>query len=113
MPTVKPGISLASPLETCSSPAMILMSVDLPVPLGPTTPIFAPGRKLSVTLSRTTLSPCALRTARRLYMNSGIYRFLALVAGQRPATLGTVMAKSGNAVRHGSGGQRQRHPVQV
>ncbi len=36
-------------------------SVDLPMPLGPTTPILAPGKKLSDTSSRMTLSPCALR----------------------------------------------------
>ena len=45
-------------------PAIIRSRVDLPVPLGPTTPIFAPGRKASVTSSRMTLSPCAFRTAR-------------------------------------------------
>ena len=45
---------------------MILSSVDLPVPLGPTTPILAPCRNDSVTLSRTTLSPWALRTLRRV-----------------------------------------------
>ena len=37
------GVSLASPLETSSMPAMILSRVDLPIPLGPTTPILAPG----------------------------------------------------------------------
>ena len=42
-PTVKPGVRRASPLETSSSPAMTLSSVDLPMPLGPTTPILAPG----------------------------------------------------------------------
>ena len=45
---------------------MIFSSVDLPVPLGPTTPIFAPCRKERVTLSRTTLSPWALRTLRKV-----------------------------------------------
>ena len=42
-------------------PAMIWSTVDLPAPLGPTTPILAPGRNDRVTLSRITLSPCALR----------------------------------------------------
>ena len=42
-PTVYPGVRRASPLETSSLPAMILSSVDLPIPLGPTTPILAPG----------------------------------------------------------------------
>ena len=43
---------------------MILSTLDLPAPFGPTTPIFAPGRNASVTSSRMTLSPCALRTLR-------------------------------------------------
>src|SRR5688572_17452780 len=43
---------------------MILNSDDFPVPLGPTTPILAPWRNERVTLSRTTLSPWALRTLR-------------------------------------------------
>ena len=41
---------------------MIFRTVDLPAPFGPTTPIFAPGRNASVTSSRMTLSPTALRT---------------------------------------------------
>ena len=57
-----PGANMASPLLACSSPAMIRSTVDFPAPFGPTTPIFAPGRKFSVTLSRMTLSPWALRT---------------------------------------------------
>src|SRR3954449_3153843 len=65
MPTVGSGSLMASPLLACSSPAMILSRVDFPVPLGPTTPIFAPCRNDRVTLSRTTLSPWALRTLRR------------------------------------------------
>ena len=60
-PTVYPGISRASPLLGRSSPAMMRSRLDFPAPFGPTTPILAPGRKLSVTSSRTTLSPCALR----------------------------------------------------
>ena len=35
---------------------MIRSSVDLPDPFGPSTPIFAPGRKLSEMSSRTRLS---------------------------------------------------------
>ena len=62
MPTVAPGLRKASPLFGWSSPAMIRKTLDLPAPLGPTTPIFAPGRKFNVTSSRMTLSPCALRT---------------------------------------------------
>ncbi len=45
---------------------MIFSSEDLPVPFGPTTPILAPWRNERVTLSRTTLSPWALRTLRRV-----------------------------------------------
>ena len=37
------GVRNASPLLGVSSPAMIFRIVDLPAPLGPTTPIFAPG----------------------------------------------------------------------
>ena len=64
-PPSRRATSRASPLEAWSRPAMILRTLDLPAPLGPTTPIFAPGRNDNVTSSRITLSPCALRT---LYM---------------------------------------------
>jgi hypothetical protein len=64
MPTLAPGANSASPLLGMSSPAMIRKTLDLPAPLGPTTPIFAPGRKFRLTSSRITLSPCALRTFR-------------------------------------------------
>jgi hypothetical protein len=40
---------------------MILRIVDFPAPLGPTMPIFAPGRNAIVTSSRMSLSPTALR----------------------------------------------------
>jgi hypothetical protein len=39
-------------LEGVSRPAMIFRIVDLPAPLGPTMPIFAPGRNDMVTSSR-------------------------------------------------------------
>ena len=42
-PTVKPGVSRASPLKPSSSPAMMRSSDDFPEPLAPITPIFAPG----------------------------------------------------------------------
>ena len=45
MPTEAPGASWASPRYSWSSPAMIRSSVDLPEPLRPSTPIFAPGKK--------------------------------------------------------------------
>ena len=61
MPTVKPGVSLASPLDGVSRPAMIFRIVDLPAPFGPTMPILAPGRKDIVTSSRISFSPTALR----------------------------------------------------
>src|SRR5881397_3706774 len=50
------------------------IGVDLPVPLGPTTPILAPCRNESVTLSRTTLSPWALRTLRKVKTYSAMMR---------------------------------------
>lgn len=43
IPTEYPGLSRASPLEGSSIPAMIFRIVDLPAPLGPSTPILAPG----------------------------------------------------------------------
>jgi hypothetical protein len=64
MPTVAPLARNASPLFGWSKPAMIRKTLDLPAPFGPTTPIFAPGRKFRLTSSRITLSPCALRTFR-------------------------------------------------
>src|SRR5688500_11897927 len=73
MPTVAPGSRIASPLLAWSSPAMIFSSEDLPVPLGPTTPILAPWRNDSVTLSRTTLSPWAFRTLRRVNTYSDMF----------------------------------------
>jgi len=45
-------------------PSISLSTVDLPAPLGPTTPILAPGRNARVTSSRMTLSPWALRALR-------------------------------------------------
>jgi hypothetical protein len=63
-PTVAPGCRSASPFDGVSRPAMIRSTLDLPAPFGPTTPIFAPGRKARVTSSRMSLSPCALRTLR-------------------------------------------------
>ncbi len=41
-----PGWGRASPSNSLSTPAMILRSVDLPDPFRPSTPIFAPGKKL-------------------------------------------------------------------
>ena len=68
------GSLVASPLLAWSSPAMILSSDDLPAPFGPTTPIFAPCRNERVTLSRTTLSPWALRTLRSVKTYSAMMR---------------------------------------
>src|SRR4051812_23148782 len=45
----RPGIGVASPSNSLSTPAMILSSVDLPEPLRPSTPILAPGKKLKDT----------------------------------------------------------------
>ena len=46
-PTVAFGSSSATPEDGSSRPAMIRSSVDLPAPLGPSTPIFAPWRNES------------------------------------------------------------------
>ena len=43
----RPAMGMASPSISLSMPAMILSSVDLPDPLVPSTPILAPGKKLS------------------------------------------------------------------
>src|SRR5690606_34271374 len=65
-PTVAPGASCASPENSRSRPAMIRSRVDLPAPLAPRTPIFAPGRNDSDTPSSTTRS--GGWTLRRRYM---------------------------------------------
>ena len=44
---VRLGIACASPSMSVSTPAMMRSTVDLPAPLRPRIPIFAPGRKLS------------------------------------------------------------------
>src|SRR5688500_14324655 len=108
MPTVAPGSMIASPLLAWSSPAMILSREDLPVPLGPTTPILAPWRNERVTLSRTTLSPWALRTLRsvktysamRLSLRGAAPRWTTGGRTARPGWVGT--AADGPA--HVSGG---------
>ena len=38
------GIGVASPSMSLSTPAMMRISVDLPEPFRPSTPIFAPGK---------------------------------------------------------------------
>ena len=40
-------MGMASPSNSLSTPAMILSSDDLPEPFRPSTPILAPGKKLS------------------------------------------------------------------
>jgi hypothetical protein len=42
-----PGMGMASPSISLSTPAMIFSRVDLPEPFRPSTPILAPGKKLS------------------------------------------------------------------
>jgi len=42
----RPGIGVASPSYSLSTPAMMRSSVDLPEPFRPSTPILAPGKKL-------------------------------------------------------------------
>ncbi len=46
-PILMPGCGRASPSNSLSTPAMIRSSVDLPEPFRPSTPILAPGKKLS------------------------------------------------------------------
>src|SRR4051794_13436210 len=60
-PTEAPGASWASPRYSVSWPAMMRSSVDLPAPLRPRTPIFAPGRKLSEMSRSTCLSGGCVR----------------------------------------------------
>ena len=69
---------------------MILSRVDLPVPLGPTTPILAPCRNERVTLSRTTLSPWALRTLRSVKTYSAMVR---KPTGRADAQIGAAPAR--------------------
>jgi len=40
-----PGSHCTSPSNSLSAPAMIFITVDLPEPLRPSRPIFAPGKK--------------------------------------------------------------------
>ena len=42
-----PSAAHASPANSVSRPAIILSSVDLPAPFGPSTPILAPGKNES------------------------------------------------------------------
>src|SRR5665647_1354039 len=48
----RPGMGVASPSISVSSPAMILSRLDLPEPFTPSTPILAPGKKLRETSLR-------------------------------------------------------------
>src|ERR1700744_6771580 len=43
---LRPGIGMASPSKSLSTPALIFSSVGLPEPFRPSTPILAPGKKL-------------------------------------------------------------------
>src|SRR5205809_4975483 len=56
-PTEAPSATHDSPPASVSSPAMMRRSVDLPEPLRPRTPILAPGKKDSQTLSSTLRPP--------------------------------------------------------
>ena len=60
-----PGIGIASPSKSLSTPAMIRSSVDFPEPFSPSTPIFAPGKKFSeIFLRMTRLGGTTLPTRR-------------------------------------------------
>ena len=52
----RPAVGLASPMNSVSTPAMMRSSVLLPAPLGPRTPILAPGKKARVMSSSSTRS---------------------------------------------------------
>jgi hypothetical protein len=52
-----PSAAQASPTKSFSMPAMTFISVDLPEPLTPTTPILASGRKDSEMSLSTCLPP--------------------------------------------------------
>src|SRR5258706_15035602 len=62
-----------SPSKFFSSPAMILSSVDFPEPFRPSTPIFAPGKKLSEMFLRIwRFGGTVLPTRRRVYTYCGM-----------------------------------------
>jgi hypothetical protein len=62
------GIGIASPSKSLSMPAMMRSNVDLPAPLSPKTPIFAPGKKESeMSLRMTRLGGTTLLTLRIVY----------------------------------------------
>ena len=52
-----PLAAQASPAKSVSIPAMMRSKVDLPDPFTPTTPIFTPGKKLSLIFSKHFLPP--------------------------------------------------------
>ena len=90
---------------------MILSSEDLPVPLGPTTPILAPWRNERVTLSRTTLSPWALRTLRSVKTYSAMR---ASLRGAPPRRQSHPATPTGRLTRPGPAAPprlRRRPPV--
>ena len=60
------GIGIASPSKFLSSPAMIPSRVDLPEPFRPSTPIFAPGKKLSEMFLRMTRLGGTILPTRRM-----------------------------------------------
>src|SRR5262245_12746186 len=96
MPTVKPGVSRASPVKPSSTPAMIRSSDDLPAPFAPSTPILAPGKNDSEMSFSTSLSGGWNRlTLRMVKMNCALMR-------------ATVPARP---VGHGAWGADDRGPV--
>src|SRR5664280_2294994 len=87
---------------------MIRRTLDLPAPFGPTTPIFAPGRKASVTSSRTTLSPWALRTLRMEKTYWAIHP--AYGSGRSPMPWRPAPAAGARAAYRSGRGRRRRLP---
>ena len=61
-----PDVSRTSPASGVSTPASRRSSVDLPAPLGPTTPSTSPGATVSDTPARIVAAPCALLKSRAI-----------------------------------------------
>src|SRR5690606_7149073 len=78
-----PGIGMASPSISLSTPAMILSRVDLPEPLRPSTPILAPGKKLSeMSFKICRLGGTVLETR---FMEKTYWAMVSSSTGRRPA----------------------------
>ena len=61
-----PLVSCTSPASGWSTPASSRSSVDLPAPLGPTTPSTSPGATVTDTPARIVAAPCAFWMSRAI-----------------------------------------------